>query len=214
MNFIVSKPKESEDPVPTLIIMHGYGADEYDLLPITSDLEKKFLTISLQAPIELTWGGYAWYHLEQTVEGLRGDDATRHESEKLLLNNLPQILNENNADPSNIYLMGFSQGAAMAYSLIGKYDLGSYGMNVHAVIAMSGYIPNDIEKDLQSKKLQGLPVFISHGEYDDLISPQSLKKAERVLKDAGASVTAKLYLTGHGITEDTISDINQWLSVL
>jgi predicted esterase len=47
-----------------------------------------------------------------------------------------------------------------------------------------------------------------------MIPPLALKKAERAMKATGATVTAKLYPTGHGLTEDTISDINQWLSVL
>src|SRR5207302_9286913 len=112
MIYTIRPPKtESPSPPPVLIIMHGYGADEFDLLPIASHLDPSLLTISIQAPIELDWGGFSWYHLEQTTEGLRGDHTTRIQSEELVIKSLPEIIANLNGNPKNIFLMGISQGA-------------------------------------------------------------------------------------------------------
>lgn len=191
--------------------MHGYGADEHDLLPIAKQLEGNYNYISIQAPIELDWGGFAWYHLTQTITGFHGDDASRHESEKKVVDFLRR--QKEGGKLGDVILMGFSQGAAMSYSLLANDDFHSLGLNLKAIIALSGYIPLDARAKLSEKKLNALPVFISHGLYDDLIPPQALDSAKELLEKQGASVTAKTYEVGHGLTEETIADINKFLVV-
>lgn len=192
--------------------MHGYGADEYDLLPIGEQLEGNFNIISLQAPTTLDWGGYSWYHLSQTITGIRGDDASRIESEEKVVDFLRRQKDE--VKLSDVILMGFSQGAAMSYSLLANEAFHKLGLNLKAVIALSGYIPLDVRPKLSSRQFGGLPIFISHGLYDDLILPYALDSARELLEKQGANVTAKTYEVGHGLTEETITDINIWLGQL
>lgn len=213
MKYIVKKPKEESKKPPVLIIMHGYGADEHDLLSIASELPQKFLVISLQAPIPLAWGGYSWYHLEQTATGLHGDNASRLESEDIVVKKLPDIIKKESGDLDNIFLLGFSQGAAMCYALVGKQNLEDVGIKVKGVVALSGYIPADVIPYLEKKDLSVIPFFLSHGEYDDLIAPEAMQQAQRVLLGCHASVTSKLYPVGHGMTEETITDIKDWFLI-
>ncbi|HEY6171311.1 MAG TPA: dienelactone hydrolase family protein [Candidatus Kapabacteria bacterium] len=198
-----------DEPAITLLIMHGYGADEFDLLPIAKQFEGNFNAISIQAPIELDWGGFAWYHLSQTITGIHGDDASRIESEEKVVDFLRSQKEEGKLN--EVILMGFSQGAAMSYSLLANEAFHGLGLNLKAVIALSGYIPLDIRPKLSDRQLGGLPVFMSHGLYDDLIPPQALDSAKELLEKQGATVTAKTYEVGHGLTEETIADINQFL---
>lgn len=208
LHFATTAAQEPEKAV-TLIIMHGYGADEFDLLPIAKQFQGNYNAISIQAPIELDWGGFAWYHLSQTITGIHGDDASRIESEQKVVDFLHKQKEEGKLN--DIILMGFSQGAAMSYSLLANEAFHSLGLNLKAVIALSGYIPLDVRPTLSAQQLGGLPVFISHGLYDDLIPPQALDSAKELLEKQGASVTAKTYEIGHGLTEETIADINQFL---
>jgi phospholipase/carboxylesterase len=198
-----------DEPAITLVIMHGYGADEYDLLPIAKQLQGNYNALSIQAPLELDWGGFAWYHLSQTITGIHGDDASRIESEQMIVDFLRKQKEEEKLN--NVILMGFSQGAAMSYSLLANEAFHQLGVHLKAVIALSGYIPLDVRPKLSERQLDGLPVFISHGLYDDLIPPQALDSAKEVLEKQGANVTAKTYEVGHGLTEETIADINQFL---
>ncbi len=214
VNYIV-RPPELPSPNPrTLVVLHGYGADEHDLVPIAEQLDPRLLIISIQAPIELLQGGYAWYHLKQLATGLVPDDLSRHESEDLLVHELAAIIRSEGGDPSNVILMGFSQGAAMSYSLVSTYNLAQYGLGVRAVIAMSGYLPRDILGAVSQKDFAGLLFFLSHGEYDELIPNIALEEASRLLSRAGASVTHKMYQTGHGVLPETIEDIQSWYSKL
>lgn len=205
----VARPA-SNAQAPTLVVMHGYGADEYDLLPIASGLRQEFNIVSLEAPLALPFGGFAWYHLEQTPQGLKADDESRKASEQLILSSLAEILDKEGFSRSAVHLMGFSQGAAMSYSLLGSHDLSTISITLKSVTAMSGYIPRDILPEIKAKKLAGFPVMITHGSYDDLIPSIALDEARDVLTQCGAVVEAKLYPIGHGVTEETIEDISNW----
>lgn len=210
--FVSVPPRDADNPATTLIIMHGYGADEFDLLPIAKQLDGNFNIISLQAPMTLDWGGYSWYHLSQTITGIKGDDPSRHESIAKVISFLKSQMNDEKLT-DEVILMGFSQGAAMCYSLLASDEFHALGIQLKAVIALSGYIPLDA-RELLAKQKFILPVFISHGLYDDLIPPQALDSAKELLEKQGATVTAKTYEVGHGLTEETIADINRWLLTL
>ena len=206
----LSEKTDAKRP-PVLIVLHGYGADECDLLSIAEEIAPNFLTISLRAPIPLAQGGYAWYHLTQTESGLHPDDLSRHESEDAVARNLSAIVDREGGDPNEVVLMGFSQGAAICYSLLITYQLQNYGITPRASINMSGYLPRDILHALDQKHFEGFPFFISHGEFDDLIPPMAMNEAEDLLSKHGAIVTTHLYGTGHGVIPETIADIADWM---
>lgn len=192
--------------------MHGYGANEFDLLGIADFFTEPLTLISLRAPMTLDWGGYAWYELKQGPSGIISDIQTRIQSEETIVNEIKIILEDAKADLGNVYLMGFSQGAAMAYSLLGRHDLGKLGIRVKGLIAMSGYIPEDVNESLGAKDWTGFPVIITHGEFDDLVTPKALTVAEGILSKAGAEVNAKFYPVRHALSDEAISDINNWLT--
>lgn len=192
--------------------MHGYGADENDLMPVARALDPRFLVISLQAPILLDWGGYAWYHLQQQAGGILPDDLSRHESERLLVGSVKGIIEECGGDLQRVALMGFSQGAAMTYSMLISHRLTDYGINVRGAMMLSGYIPRDILDEIALRDLTAFPLFLSHGDYDDLIPPIAMEEAERLLGARHADIESHRYPIGHGISEETIADLKAWVS--
>lgn len=213
LQYTVREPKNPTDgQTPAIIVLHGYGANELDLIPVATAASDRHKVISLRAPIELPWGGYAWYHLEQSIQGLRADLESRLRSETLVMEALPTLIEQEGLDADRIVLMGFSQGSAMCYSLIARHDLGTIGITLQGVAAMSGYIPRDALEPLAAKNLNGLPMFLSHGEYDELIPFISLDEARTQLTRAGANVTADIYEIGHGIDEDVLGDLHRWFS--
>jgi phospholipase/carboxylesterase len=212
MIYVTRHPHDAENP-PVLVVLHGYGTDEYDLLPIAEQIGGQFLIISLQAPIELHNGGHSWYDLLQTPSGIIPDDMTRHDSEEMLLMDLPRIIEREGGDANRVVFMGFSQGAAVIYSLLTVYDLKNYGITPIASINMSGYLPRDILEAVSEKRFDGFPFFISHGEFDELIPPQALGEAEKLLTKQGADVTTHMYPCGHGVLPETVEDIISWMKL-
>ncbi len=221
MQHITRRPKTGGTPTlqnavekpPVLVVLHGYGTDEYDLLPIAEQIGGEFLIISLQAPIELHNGGHSWYDLLQTPSGIIPDDMTRHDSEEQLLASLPRIIEQEGGDANRVVLLGFSQGAALIFSLLAVYDLKNYGIIPIASINMSGYIPRDILEAISEKQFDDFPFFISHGEFDELIPIQALAEAEKLLTQQGADVMAKMYQCGHGVLPETVGDIISWMKL-
>ncbi|MEO6941100.1 MAG: dienelactone hydrolase family protein [Candidatus Kapaibacterium sp.] len=212
MEYVVRAPKLPQSAPPVLVILHGYGADEHDLFSISEQLDDRLLIISLRAPIQLAGGGYAWYHLEQTIKGLMADDESRHQSEQLLLAAIPEIIEAVGGDASKLHLMGFSQGAAISYALLSRKAEFTGDTKLRSLIAMSGYIPRDVIPTLRAETFTEFPVLITHGEFDDLVPAIALDEAESLLRSRGANVIAKLYETGHGLLPETISDISKWLT--
>jgi phospholipase/carboxylesterase len=81
-------------------------------------------------------------------------------------------------------LMGFSQGAAMVYTLALFHP-----DRVRRMAALAGFVPEDGEAYLDSDLLSGKPVFVSHGRQDKLIPVDRARRAVALLHRAGAEVT-------------------------
>jgi phospholipase/carboxylesterase len=194
--------------------MHGYGANEFDLLGIADYFKEPLTVLSFRAPLPVQWGGHAWYNLSQNPDGtLLADDASRKESEEKILAELPGILEETGSDPDNLFLMGFSQGAAMSYSLLGRHDLKKHGLGVKGLIAMSGYIPHDVMPNIGSKRFDDLPIFMSHGDEDMLVPSKALPIAKDIFESQGARVDGRVYPgMGHSISDEVLADLTAWLT--
>ncbi|MEI8134385.1 MAG: hypothetical protein WCH46_04795 [bacterium] len=214
MVYETFRPESLPRNTPVLIILHGYGADEFDLLPIAERVGAKILTISIRAPIALSWGGFAWCNLSATATGFTPDLKTRLESEAMLVREIPKIIKTEGADPTQTYLMGFSQGAALCYSLMASTALSESGITVKGVMALSGYIPEDAREKLSMSDLSSTSFFVSHGRFDDLISMNEMYAAKNILNNAHAKTFAKEYEIGHGLTEETVSDLRSWINEL
>jgi phospholipase/carboxylesterase len=212
LSYLAIQPREAvSGKPPVLVILHGYGADEHDLLVLADSVPPRFLVISLRAPIDLPWGGYAWYHLGQSPTGFVPDEPSRVASEQLLLSELAQIIEREGGEATDVILSGFSQGGAMAYSLVGADTLPKTGIQLRGLLVMSGYIPREIVDNIRNKRFDGLPVMITHGELDDLITVEALTEAAAILESGGAIVTATRYPCGHGLLPETIEDIQRWM---
>src|SRR5687768_14068738 len=153
LHYLFRKTDRTKPSRATLVVMHGYGANEFDLLGIADYFKEPLTVLSFRAPLPVQWGGHSWYHLSQNPDGtLLADNESRIQSEEKILAELPEILEETESDPHNLFLMGFSQGAAMCYSLIGRHDLAKHGLSVKGIIAMSGYIPVDVMEPMGTRK--------------------------------------------------------------
>ena len=205
LQHVVSFPQKTRPKYATVVALHGRGADAHDLLPLVESLGfDDLLVIAPRAPRLFEFGGgHAWYDLSD--EGVP-DPPSFNESLRLLGEFLAQIKKGYPIDPTRLLLLGFSQGTVMAYAA-GLLD----PANVRGIVALSGYIPNRSNLPIQWEKLRGLPVFISHGAYDELIPLKLGKESFELLRNAGANVTFREYLMGHQVTEETMRDLTSWM---
>jgi phospholipase/carboxylesterase len=207
LEHIVFYPSTVASEYSSIVALHGRGTDEYDLLPLIEALGlDKVLVVSPRAPLTLDLGGFAWYEI--------GDEGTPHaetfrRSVVVLRNFLEEIKTAYSINPERLVLLGFSQGTVMAYA-VGLQDPAS----VRGIAALSGYVPEKSGLPLRLHRLNGFPVFISHGVYDEVIPVKLGRTSAEALKDAGASVVYHEYEMGHEVREETLRDLRMWLMKL
>ncbi len=192
-----------ECPHPTLILLHGRGTDENDLLDLIPAFDPRFLVISIRAPYKFPSGGYTWFNLDEQ----RGVDIDQIiDGCTALIHCLDEIQQKFNVDSKRIFLFGFSMGAMMSLS-ISLSDPNRF----KGVVAHSGLLPQDEKLKYRWDDLNKISFFIAHGT-DDLIVPVELgRKVYKRFLDANADVAYREYPIQHTISEESLSDAAVWL---
>jgi phospholipase/carboxylesterase len=186
----------------TLVLLHGFGADEHDLIPIAEELDPRLRVVSLQAPIALDFGGRAWFNLLQTGEGFAFDPDEVAEGARLTAEAVEEIAR---TSPRPV-LCGFSQGAGMALSVaLQRPDLPG------PIVALSA-VPPRAEQLAAPERLRDLKILLAHGSHDPRVPPEVAHATRDLLQQAGASVTYREYPMGHMVIPQEISDARSWLA--
>jgi phospholipase/carboxylesterase len=187
--------------------MHGRGTSEQDLAGLFDllDPERRLHCAAPRAPLQLPGGpGYHWYVVERVGYP---DPATFADSFELLGAWLEQLAADTGIPPERTVLGGFSMGTVMSYAL----GLGKGRPRPAGILALSGFVPEveGWEPDLDSRR--GLPVLISHGSQDPVISVEFARAARALLESAGLDVTYREMPGGHWIDGPTTDAAREWL---
>lgn len=202
LHFEISEPQKILDNNPILILLHGRGADEFDLLQIGELLNENFLTISIRAPKRFLFGGYTWFDMNNEME-INDDDFFKSFSD--LNETINFILQKYNR--SKNFILGFSQGAVMAYS-IGLFRPKDFV----GIIAQSGFL-------FESKKIQfdfnnKTNFFQTHGKFDDVVSIKYADESKKYFEKNNLNLVSKYYQMSHEISDDCINDVKNWIKSL
>jgi phospholipase/carboxylesterase len=190
-----------------LLLLHGVGSHEADLMGLAPYLDSRFHVISARAPFILAPGAYAWFHLEFTPTGPIIDPAEAEESRVTLLRFIDELVQGYGVDPARIYLMGFSQGAIMSLSLALTEP-----KKLAGVVAMSGRIlPEVLPRIASPEAMAGLPILLIHGVADPVLGIDYGRAARDRLTSLPVALTYKEYPMGHQVTEESLADVAAWL---
>ena len=197
-------PAEGGDgPVPAVVILHGRGADEQDLLPIAQHLPDELATVSLRAPDSLM-GGYTWYELDMSAGGLHQSQPEPEgfrRSLDLAGESIEAAIDDYDLDADRVGLLGFSQGGIMTFSLLLEApERYSWISAHHSYLAES-------HADLQPAGLERKPAFVGAGTADQMIPAERAEAAADRLRELGCEVTFESYPVGHGIGQDELGDL-------
>jgi phospholipase/carboxylesterase len=190
---------------PTLIMLHGRGADEEDLLGLAPYLDKRLLVVSVRAPFPFPFGGgYTWYDVGAVGTPEPTMFRTSHEKLSAFVQDAVKNYPIN---PRNLFLLGFSMGTVMSYSLALTQP-----RIVRGVVANSGYVPEGTHLTLRWNDLSTVEFFVAHGTNDPVIPIQFGRRAKKLLSDAKARFTYKEYPMAHEISEESLTDLAVWLT--
>jgi phospholipase/carboxylesterase len=191
----------------TLVLLHGYGADEHDLLPIGHELDPRLRVVSLQAPLSMGGTQRSWYSLRQEGRGLSFDEAEAREAALLAAEAVAEIGEQHGPGGPKPFLLGFSQGASIALAVALTRPALCAG-----VLSLSG-VPARLEpQDLAAPAaLRGFPVFAAHGTHDPVL-PIEMGRANRAeLGRLGCEVFWREYPMGHMVLPEELADARSWL---
>ena len=184
---------------PAVIMLHGRGADEEDLIGLSKYYDPGLLVLSVRAPYPFAHGGgYTWYDV-----GAVGtpDPAMFRLSYDRLSQFVVDALHEYPVDRSRVYLLGFSMGTVMAFALsLTRPEL------FRGVIANSGYVPEGTHLSFRWRELGNVAYFIAHGREDPVIPIDFARRAKRLFGDSNAQVEYREYDMGHEIGEESLRD--------
>lgn len=190
------------DPAGALVLFHGRGTSEHDLLPLLDELdpERRLLGITPRGPLSLPPGGAHWYAVARV--GFP-DSATFHETYARATGWLDALLADEGIAIGSTILGGFSQGAVMSYAL----GLGAGRAGPAGILALSGFMPTveGFELDLEAR--DGFPVAIGHGIYDPVIGVEWARDARAQLAAAGAAITYREYPLPHTVEPGFLGEL-------
>ena len=174
----LTRPAAGE-PEGALVLLHGRGADEHDLLPLLDllDPERRLLGITPRAPLSLPPGGAHWYRLGGIPTPDPGTFFATLEAAAAFLDSIPVPIDR-------VVLGGFSQGAVMSWAL----GLGAGRPRPAAIVALSGFMPEVEGFELDLAGLDGYPIAVAHGSLDPVIPVEFGRAAAARVRDAGAAV--------------------------
>ncbi len=189
---------------PLLILLHGRGTDENDLLGLASYLDERLHIVSARAPFQFQWGpGYAWYDIEEVGK----PDVEKFPRSRDLIVNLIDSLRQKKAGiGKRTFLLGFSMGAVMAYAVAL-----SHPEKVNGVIVHSGYIAEGDNTGYRWEEAKSVEFFIAHGKADPVIPVQFGQRADELMKQHAMNYTYKEYPFAHQISEESLHAFSGWL---
>jgi phospholipase/carboxylesterase len=210
MNLIHTIHEPSGDgPHPTLLTVHGRGANAMDLLGLAPYIcGGNFLVICPQGPLEMPIGpgmtGYAWYPMSM---GGPPDVDTMLSSRQQLEKFMDECLARYPIDERKLAVLGFSQGGVMAYSLAL-----SEPERFTALAALSTWLPKELVPRLGlNDAIRNLPVFVQHGTNDPTIEVARARDSVERLRGLQVPLTYREYDMGHEIAPRGLSDLSAWL---
>jgi phospholipase/carboxylesterase len=206
LEHLVRRPAGGAALPPLLVLLHGLGADEADLFGMARALDPRFLVLSARAPLPAEAMGYAWYAIDWYEHPPRPDEGQARASLELLVRFLGEACEAYGADPSRVWLCGFSQGASMAMGVaLARPEL------LRGVVAHSGRLLHGFLPGTPPRALDGFPVLWQHGRADALVPMAFGEEARRLLPPLGVKLDFREYALGHEIGPASLGDLDGWL---
>jgi phospholipase/carboxylesterase len=188
---------------PAIILLHGRGADENDLLGLSQYLDERLMVFSVRAPYPFEYGGYTYFQLD--------DDGTAEptmflEGYNKLVGFVDGIRTLAEIDAGRVYLLGFSMGTIMAYALSLTHPEQFAG-----VIAQSGFVRDHPQLEFRWNHLNGCSFIITHGIQDPIIPVSLARKTKELFAKSNADFVYNEYPMGHEISGESLADVSEWL---
>jgi phospholipase/carboxylesterase len=194
--------QQGSDPSrPTLLLLHGTGGDEQDLLPLAGRIDEKASVLSVRGNV-LENGMPRFFR--RLAEGVFDEEDLVFRTNELN-EFLEQAAAEYKFDRHNIVAIGYSNGANIAGSLMFHYQDALRGAILHH--------PMVPRRGIELPDLSGKPVFIGAGTNDPICPAQESEELKSLLEKANASVQLHWENHGHQLTFGEVDAAEKWYKI-
>jgi phospholipase/carboxylesterase len=192
-----------------LVLHHGRGADEHDLLGLADvlDPEQRLHVVTPGGPLILpAWPGRHWYTVPRV--GFPDPD-TFAAASAALADFHDELFERTGVGPERTVFGGFSMGSVMSYALGLRADRPKPA----GLLIFAGFIPTVPGWQPSLTDRQGLPVFIAHGRRDPVMDVQFARTAREQLERGGLDVEYHESDAAHHIDPAHVAPARDWLGV-
>jgi phospholipase/carboxylesterase len=199
MKHIFQKGKNSAKP--TLLLLHGTGGNELDLLPLAGMIDDEASVLSVRGNV-LENGMPRFFR--RLAEGVFDEEDLVFRTQELN-EFLDEAARKYEFDRNNMIAIGYSNGANIAASLLFHYQNA-----LKAAILHHPMVPRRIELP----DLTGTNVFIAAGSNDPICSPLESKELQALLQAANATVELHWENRGHQLTREEVEEAAKWYKMI
>ena len=185
----------------TLVLLHGTGGDEHDLLSLSKHLDLDVNILSLRGNVKENGMNRFFKRLSP---GVFDEESIRHEAEKLRMF-ISTYLDVHSMDSSDLLYLGYSNGANMIVSLALLHP-----HMVTTAALMHPMLPLETEKS----DLHHATLAVTYGTNDQMILPTETQALTALLRDSGAEVSVFSHTGGHEITQTEIEFVSNFFKAI
>jgi len=218
LNYVCMEDTEKPSGARSVLLLHGFGASMHDLAPLADVMEVSGASWCFpQAPIDLPGfpAGKAWFprqepELEHFSSGVTFANLRDYDPPGLAesAREVKHLITELGMPIGELVIGGFSQGAMVAVELLVHLDI-----LPKALVLFSGsLIAEHRWSRALSRKLDGIPVFQSHGQTDPILPFQEGVELGALLDKAGAMRRFVEFPGGHAIPSAIVDKASRFLS--
>lgn len=190
--------------VPTLLLLHGTGGDETDLIPLAKQFGEQFNILSLRGNVS-EHGMPRFF--KRLGMGIFDEDDLRFRTDELV-NFINELAAKEDFDINQLIALGYSNGANIAGSILVMYPNLLKAAILYRPMQPFKQLPEEWKTDRQA------PLFLSNGKLDNTITPAATQHYTHMLQRAGFAVTAYEIATGHQLTQEDVATSIKWLKSL
>jgi phospholipase/carboxylesterase len=184
----------------TLLLLHGTGGNEDDLIPLGQQLLPGAAILSPRGKVSEHGAPRFFRRLAEGVFDHEDLVFRTHE----LADFVDQAANQYGIDRQKLVAVGYSNGANIAASLMLLHP----GL-LRAAVLFRAMVPFEPE---QTPDLSGMPVFLAAGRRDTMIAPDNTERLAAILQKAGADLELRWKNVGHPLTYQEIEEATAWLA--
>lgn len=208
LHYLVRQPKIKTEKTPVVILMHGVGSNEQNMFSFADALPDNFLVVSTRGPLTLRPNSYAWFQAQIMPDRSIINEEQAESSRKEIIQFIEDLKNVEDFDEEQVYLMGFSQGGILSYSVALTEP-----EKIKGIAVMSGRLLSEVKPLIVSnKRLKKLKIFVSHGTHDSVLKFGYATDAVDYLHSKGLQPEFHQYPEDHTINQQMLGDVVNWLS--